>query len=118
MYEKQNKIFRLSSLCEKQNFPIKAAHTSSGDTEGLLNLFKHCATKAPELFKKSLLFKQKKDVLPAITSQDYFCFSEFFFGKSRNVVGTFFSEGIFPGYYLVMDLKTDVEAFFSKKSKE
>ena len=116
--EKQNKIFRLASLCEKNNFPIKAAHTSSGDTDGLLNLFKHCATKAPELFKKSLLFKHKKDVLPAITSQDYFCFSEFFFGKSRNVVGTFFSEGIFPGYYLVMDLKTDVEAFFSKKSKE
>ena len=62
--------------------------------------------------------KLKINVKPKIQSQDYFCFTEFFFGKSRNVVGTYFSEGIFPNYYFVIDLKTDVEAFFSDKSDE
>ena len=113
---KQNKIFRLSSLCNENNFPIKSAHTSADDTEGLLNLVKHCATKAPDLFKKSLEMKLKINVKPKIQSEDYFCFSEFFFGKSRNVVGSYFSEGIFPNYHFVIDLKTDVEAFFSIKS--
>ena len=116
--EKQNKIFRLASLCNENNFPIKSAHTSADDTEGLLNLVKYCATKAPDLFKKSLEMKLKINVKPKIQSQDFFCFTEFLFGKSRNVVGTYFSEGIFPNYYFVIDLKTDVETFFSIKSDE
>jgi len=116
--EKQNKIFRLASLCKENNFPIKSAHTSADDTEGLLNLIKHCASKAPDLFNKSLENKFKKNVKPKIQSQDYFCFTEYFFGKSRNVVGSYFSEGIFPNYHFVIDLKTDVEALFSIKSDE
>ena len=84
----------MKSVCFQNNFPIKSAHTSADDTLGLLNLVKHCATEAPDLFKKSLEMKLKINVKPEIQSQDYFCFTEFFFGKSRNVVGTYFSEGI------------------------
>ena len=111
---KSNKVYKLASLCEKNNFPIKDSHTSRGDTEGLINLNKHLIKMSPELFKESLKFVNRRDVQPFLKKEEYFTFTETWGGKTRQYTGTYIGEHcIYKGYHLVWDNRHDAEAIFS-----
>ena len=113
---KSNKVYKLASLCEKNNFPIKDSHTSRGDTEGLINLNKHLIKMSPELFKESLKFVNRKDVQPFLKKEEYFTFTETWGGKTRQYTGTYIGEHcIYKGYHLVWDNRHDAETIFSEK---
>ena len=73
--------------------------------------------KDPALFKKTLSFTNKTDVLNIIKETDYFCFPETFFGRTRQFTGSYVCEHPFyNGYHLIFDLKHDVEKMFAEKS--
>ena len=52
--KKSNKVFKLSSLCNLNGFPIAKAHTSYDDTVGLKNLTEYLKSKDPELFNPTV----------------------------------------------------------------
>ena len=70
--EKNNKIFKLGSLCKANGFEIKELHKSRGDTEGMMKLMAFLKEKDPALFRQSLSFTNKNDVLNKIKETDYF----------------------------------------------
>ena len=114
---KNNKVFKLGSICKMNGFEIKDLHSSMGDTAGLMNMAKFIKNKQPELFQKSLQYINKQDVLPAIKDLDYFTFPETFFGKTRQFAGTFIVEHpAYKGYFLIFDLKHDPEKIFAQNS--
>ena len=114
---KKNKVFKLSSLCAQNGFPIKTAHRAYDDTLGLKNLTEHLSKADPELFQKNLQFTNKKDVLPYLKKVRYFYTTETFFSKTRQFACCFLTEHpIYAGYMLSLDLKHDPEEIFSIKS--
>ena len=79
-----------------------------------MNLLKE---KDPSLFRQSLSFTNKKDVLSKIENTDYFCHPETFYSRTRQFTSTYLCEHpIYKGYHLVFDLKHDPELIFSEKS--
>ena len=116
--EKNNfKIFKLGSLAKANGFEIEKLHTSRGDIEGMMKLMQLLNKKDPVLFKQSLSFTNKTNVLKKIQDTDYFCFPETFFGRTRQFTGSYVCEHPFySGYHLIFDLKHDVEKMFSEKS--
>ena len=116
--EKNNfKIFKLGSLAKANGFEIKELHTSRGDIEGMMKLMQLLHEKDPALFRQSLSFTNKADVLYKIKDTDYFCFPETFFGRTRQFTGSYVCEHPFyNGYHLIFDLKHDVEQMFAEKS--
>tara|TARA_B100000579_G_C22842964_1_gene862647 strand:- start:166 stop:1620 length:1455 start_codon:yes stop_codon:yes gene_type:complete len=117
--KKSNKVFKLSSLCNLNGFPIAKAHTSYDDTVGLKNLTEYLKSKDPELFKKSLQFLNKKDVLPYIKNLKYFYTTETFFSRTRQFACCYLTEhSIYQGYLLNFDLKHDPKEIFSIKSNK
>ena len=81
--EKNNKVFKLGSLCKANGFEIKELHSSRGDTEGMMKLMAFLKEKDPALFRQSLSFTNKNDVLNKIKETDYFCHPETFYGRTR-----------------------------------
>ncbi len=115
--EKNNKVYRLGSLAKANGFEIKDLHSSKGDTEGLVRLMNLLKEKDPGLFRQSLSFTNKKDVLNKIENTDYFCHPETFYSRTRQFTSTYLCEHpIYKGYHLVFDLKHDPELIFSEKS--
>ncbi len=114
---KKNKVFKLSSLCNLNGFPIKTAHRAYDDTLGLKNLTEHLSKADPKLFQKNLQFSNKRDVLPYIKKVKYFYTTETFFSKTRQFACCFLTEHpIYAGYMLSLDLKHSPEEIFSIKS--
>ena len=62
-------------------FEITELHTARGDTMGMKLLMELLHNKNPELFKKSISFTNKQDVLSKIKDVDYFCHPETFIMK-------------------------------------
>tara|TARA_B100000929_G_scaffold59912_1_gene45290 strand:+ start:52 stop:1512 length:1461 start_codon:yes stop_codon:yes gene_type:complete len=117
--EKNNKVWKLTSFCKSQNFPITKAHSSEADTEGLRKATVFLQSKFPDLFKECLKHTNKNSVLPSIKDKDVFIFPETFFAKTRNFAGSFITNHKFyKGYYIVADLKHDWEKLMMKKGKE
>ena len=115
--KKNNKTFKLGSLCRMNGFEIKDEHSSMGDTIGLMNLAKLIMNRQPELFKKNLQYVNKRDVLPAIKDLDFFTFPETFYGRTRQFAGCFIGEHpAYKGYFLIFDIKHDPEKIFAEKS--
>ena len=117
--EKNNKVFKLGSLCKANGFEIKELHSSRGDTEGMMKLMAFLKEKDPALFRQSLSFTNKNDVLNKIKETDYFCHPETFYGRTRQFTSSYLCEHpVYKGYHLVFDLKHDPESIFSEKSNE
>ena len=117
--KKNHKVFKLSSLCEKNGFPIKAAHTARDDTIGLKNLTEYLKQSDPELFNKNLQFLKKTDVLPYIKNLKYFYTTETFFSRTRQFACCYLTEhSIYKGYLLNFDLKHNPEQIFEIKSNQ
>ncbi len=117
--KKNHKVFKLSSLCEKNGFPIKAAHTARDDTLGLKNLTEYLKKSDSELFNKNLQFLKKTDVLPYIKNLKYFYTTETFFSKTRQFACSFLTEHcIYKGYLLNFDLKHSPEEIFKVRSNQ
>ncbi len=115
--EKSNKIFKLGSLAKANGFEIKELHSSRGDTEGMMKLMSLLKDRDPELFRQSLSFTNKNDVLNKIKETDYFCHPETFFGRTRQFTSSYLCEHpVYKGYHLVFDLKHDPETMFGEKS--
>jgi exonuclease I len=117
--EKNNKIYRLGSLCKANGFEIKNLHSSRGDTEGLAKLMALLREKDPSLFRQSLSFTNKQNVLENIKAIDYFCHPETFYGRTRQFASSYLCEHPqFKNYHLVFDLKHDPELIFQEKSNK
>ena len=117
--EKSNKVFKLGSLCKANGFEIKELHSSRGDTEGMMNLMSFLKKKDPTLFKQSLSFTNKSDVLNKIKETDYFCHPETFYGRTRQFTSSYLCEHpVYKGYHLVFDLKHNPEEMFGEQSNE
>ena len=117
--KKNNKIFKLSSLCTLNGFPIEKAHTSRDDTLGLKNLTEHLYKQDSELFNKNLQFLNKANVLPYVKSLKYFYTTETFFGKTRQFACCFLTEhSVYQGYILSFDLKNNPEEIFTATSNQ
>ena len=89
LIEKNNKIYRLGSLCKANGFEIKNLHSSRGDTEGLAKLMALLREKDPSLFRQSLSFTNKQNVLENIKAIDYFCHPETFYGRTRQFTSSY-----------------------------
>ena len=110
---KNNKMFKLGSLAKMNGFEITELHTARGDTMGMKLLMELLHNKNPELFKKSISFTNKQDVLSKIKDVDYFCHPETFFGKTRQFTTSYLCEHpVYKGYHLCFDLKHDPEVLF------
>ena len=117
--EKNNKIYRLGSLCKANGFEIKNLHSSRGDTEGLAKLMALLKEKDPGLFRQSLSFTNKQNVLENIKGIDYFCHPETFYGRTRQFTSSYLCEHPqYKNYHLVFDLKHDPELIFQEKSNK
>ena len=117
--EKNNKIYRLGSLCKANGFEIKNLHSSRGDTEGLAKLMALLREKDPALFRQSLSFTNKQNVLENIKGIDYFCHPETFYGRTRQFTSSYLCEHPqYKNYHLVFDLKHDPELIFQEKSNK
>ena len=82
---KNNKVYKLRSLCRMNGFPIgPEAHSSLADTKGLKKMTEHLQEKFPNLFKECLKNTDKQQILPSIKNKDVFIFPETFFAKTRN----------------------------------
>ena len=117
---KNNKVYKLESLCRMNGFPIgPEAHSSLADTKGLKAMVEHLQRKFPNLFKECLKNTDKQKILPSIKDKDVFIFPETFFAKTRNFAGTFVTEHQhYRGYYIVADLKHNWELIIKKKGQE
>ena len=85
----------------------------------MMNLMSFLKKKDPALFKQSLSFTNKNDVLNKIKETDYFCHPETFYGRTRQFTSSYLCEHpVYKGYHLVFDLKHDPEEMFGEQSNE
>ena len=103
-------IFKLASICKANNIPIKA-HDSLGDCLGTYETGKLLANKAPEVFKASLLLRNKQAVGPSLKGK-IVCWMEAW-RQARIHCGCSIGEGVFPGWFLMYDLRKDPEEILS-----
>ena len=116
---KNNKMFKLGSLAKMNGFEITELHTARGDTMGMKLLMELLHNKNPELFKKSISFTNKQDVLSKIKDVDYFCHPETFFGKTRQFTTSYLCEHpVYKGYHLCFDLKHDPSPYLIMSTQE
>jgi len=108
--EKNLPIFKLASICKANNIPIKA-HDSLGDCLGTYETGKLLANKAPEVFKASLLLRNKQAVGPSLKGK-IVCWMEAW-RVAKIYCGCSLGEGIFPGWFLMYDLRKDPEEILS-----
>ena len=120
--EKNLPIFKLSSISKANGIPIKA-HDSLGDSIATYQCGRLLAKKAPEVFEASLKLRNKITVKPKLESTPIVCWMEAW-RQAKIHCGTSLGEGIFPGWFLMYDLRqcvneilellNDTEAFKKK----
>ena len=109
--EKQMPIFKLASISKANGIPIRA-HDSLEDTIATWRCGQLLAKKAPEVFKASLLLRNKITVGPKLKSSPIVCWMEAF-KVAKIYTGTNLGEGIYPGWFLLYDLRKDPEEILS-----
>ena len=104
--EKGGRIFKLQAMLKANNIKTKAAHESLEDTRATKNLCALLFKRAPEVFNATIALRRKNDVLEKI-KDGIFCWHEAW-REAKIHCGAYFGESIFPGWYLLWDLRQDV----------
>ena len=78
------------------------------DTLSTLYLGSLLSNKAPEVFKSSLLLRNKVAVKPHLDNNPIVCWMEAW-RVAKIYCGTSLGEGVFPGWFLMYDLRKNPE---------
>lgn len=105
-------IFKLASVCKVNNIDTGTSHNSMSDTLSTLYLGSLLSNKAPEVFKSSLLLRNKVAVKPHLDNNPIVCWMEAW-RVAKIYCGTSLGEGVFPGWFLMYDLRKNPEELLS-----
>ena len=109
--EKGNPVFKLDQIAPLNGIGHDDAHDAMADVEATIAIAKIVSEKIPELWKKSLITSSKNETNLLVEKSNFFCFSEFYYGKAYPYVASFICYHPKYHYPQCFDLKNDPEDF-------
>ncbi len=85
---KKGPSFKLDQIAPLNGFDHKHAHDAMSDVEATIFLCRIVAEKSPEIWSSFMRFSQKSAVIDYVTSENIFCFTDFFFSKPYSAIVT------------------------------
>jgi exodeoxyribonuclease-1 len=116
--EKGNDVYKLDQMAPLNGIEHEDAHSAIGDVIATVGIAKIISSKAPNVWKASLLTMDKLQSLEIIKKELHFCTNEYFYGKSRPYVQTFICQHPQYQWPLCFDLKHDPSIFLEMTIQE
>ena len=116
--EKGNDVYKLDKMAPLNGIEHGDAHSAIGDVMATVGIAKLISTKAPNVWKASMLTIDKNQSLEVIKKELLFCTNEYFYGKSRPYVQTFICQHPQYQWPLCFDLRHDPTLFLNMSLKE
>ncbi|MFL2882664.1 MAG: exonuclease domain-containing protein [Pelagibacteraceae bacterium] len=116
--EKGNDVYKLDQMAPLNGIEHGDAHSAIGDVVATVGVAKLIASKAPNVWKASLLTMDKNKSLDLIKKELMFCTNEYFYGKSRPYVQTYVCQHPTYQWPLCFDLKQDPTIYLKMSNSE
>ena len=116
--EKGNDVYKLDQMAPLNGIKHNDAHSAIGDVVATLEIARIIKSKAPNVWKASLMTTEKNKTIEVIKNELYFCSNEYFYGKSRPYVQTFVCQHPVYQWAKCFDLRHDPEIYLNMPIKD
>jgi exodeoxyribonuclease-1 len=86
--DRRTPIFKLDRVAPANGFNHDSAHDAMVDVEATIFLCRLLSDRAPDVWSSFMRFSQKAAVADYVSSEQIFCFSDFYFGKPFSCLAT------------------------------